>query len=489
MTLWKTEKALWAAEFIDLPEAAAASDARWEPFQIGYLNNPSRFAIDVKARQIAWSFTAAVDAVTDGVLNPDTAHIFTSINLSEAKEKIRYTAAIVRAIDWRVRPDIIRQSSTEIEFLNGSRFISHPCRPPRGKPRARIYLDEMAHYKDGLDREIYTAALPATTKGDGYVRIGSSPLGAKGLFWEIATESMRAWPGYVRRFIPWWNVRALCVDVKMARMVEPRMSTSERVHTFGTRALREIFENMFLEDFQQEYECAWVDEATAWITWETIKKNQDADLIWYHATTVDEALALIPVIIDDIQTGRLESSFLAGLDIGRKRDLTEFMMLGNTTTGRFPLRFSVSLDRVEYDDQERCFVELLNRLPIANCLIDESGIGAQLAENIANKTGKAEGVTFTNANKELWAVEARIQAQRGRTPLPVDRDIAYQIHSIKKTTTAAKNNVFDTERNEKHHADKFWAWALGVWAGSGSGATWGDLENLGTVSGYESRWA
>ena len=25
---------------------------------------------------------------------------------------------------------------------------------------------------------------------------------------------------------------------------------------------------------------------------------------------------------------------------------------------------------------------------------------------------------------------------------------------------------FDTERNEKHHADKFWAWALAVWAAS-----------------------
>jgi len=61
-------------------------------------------------------------------------------------------------------------------------------------------------------------------------------------------------------------------------------------------------------------------------------------------------------------------------------------------------------------------------------------------------------------------VEARVKAEAGNTPIPMDRDLAYQIHSIKKIVTAAKNNVFDTERNEKHHADKFWAWALALWA-------------------------
>ena len=30
--------------------------------------------------------------------------------------------------------------------------------------------------------------------------------------------------------------------------------------------------------------------------------------------------------------------------------------------------------------------------------------------------------------------------------------------------TAAKNVVFDTAANEKHHADKFWSLALAVWA-------------------------
>ena len=48
--------------------------------------------------------------------------------------------------------------------------------------------------------------------------------------------------------------------------------------------------------------------------------------------------------------------------------------------------------------------------------------------------------------------------------LPADRDLQGQIHSIRKITTAAKHSRFDTGANEKHHADKYWAFALAEYA-------------------------
>ena len=461
-------------EFIDLPQASGIDGARWEPFQVAFLNNRTRWGIDVKSRQIAWSFTAALDAVIDGILIPDTVHVFVSINQDEAREKIRYARNILEAIDPPVRPGLVRDSLTELEFANGSRLISHPCRPTRGKPRARIYLDEMAHYPEGLDREVYRAALPATTKGDGYIRAGSSPLGARGLFWEIVTESLRRYPGYDgnRRYIPWWVVGALCKDVRSARDAAPVMVTEERVRTFGTPALIDIFENMFLEDFQQEYECAWVDEATAWVSWEMIQRNQKSDHLWWHATSTSAALAMVAEIQEAITARRCEGAFVGGIDVGRKHDLTEFAVVGRGTTDQLPLRISVSLDRVPYDDQQACFQQIITRLPFTQVLIDQNGIGAQLAENLSRLTGKAKGVDFTNASKEIWAVETRLQFERGNALIPVDRDLAYQIHSIKKTVTAAKNNVFDTESNEKHHADKFWALALAYSAAGTDRCQW-----------------
>jgi len=96
-------------------------------------------------------------------------------------------------------------------------------------------------------------------------------------------------------------------------------------------------------------------------------------------------------------------------------------------------------------------------------LIDQNGIGNQLAEQLSGRyPGKAEGTLFTNASKGLWATDAKMLVQQRKTPIPVSRDLAYQIHSIKKLVTASKNLVFDTDTNEKHHADKFWAWALAL---------------------------
>ena len=465
-----SEKAAFAVEFLDLHQATGISAARWEDFQLQFLNNNTRYDIISKARQTGFSWLCALDALVDSVFNTAAPppYTFVSINQTEAREKIYYAKQIIGAFDAPIRDKyftLTRESLGELETATGARFISHPCRPVRGKARGRVYLDEMAHYPDGLDREVYTAALPVTTRG-GYIRIGSSPLGASGLFWEIFTESTRPYPGFAaqRQRVPWWSVAALCNDVDAALELAPTMLTEERVYKFGSAAIIEICENMFSEDFQQEYECGWVDEASAWIDWETIKANQSSDLKWWHATSVDQALNMIPEIIAAIDAGDIEDAFTVGIDVGRKHDLTEFMMLGKTTTGARPLRFSVSLDRVKYDAQESCFFQLIEQLPITVAYVDENGIGAQLAENLADRTGIAQGIAFTNPAKELWAVEARVQAQRGNVPLPPDRDIAYQIHSIKKTVTASKNNVFDTERNEKHHADKFWAWALANWA-------------------------
>ena len=456
-------KSLFAIENINLPEAARVDSAIWEDFQIALLDSTGRFRIDVKSRQIAWSFTTALDAVIDGILNPDTPHVFVSVNLEEAVEKIRYAKAIIEAIEAPVRPALKSATKTSLEFVNGSRLISHPCRPVRGKARTRVYLDEMAHYQHGTDREIYTSALPATTKGDGYIRIGSSPLGARGVFWEIATESMRKWPGYDRQFIPWWATYAVSTDPELAIKLAPNMDTQERVHTFGKPALVEIFENMFLEDFQQEFEVMWVDEATAWISWNLIKGVQNPDLRYWHAEGIDQALQIIPKVRAAIDSGKIESVLCGGVDIGRTRDTTEIIMLGKGTTKQLPVRLMITLDKTTFDDQEACLRAVLTGLPVSKMLIDKTGLGMSLAESMA-RTGKADGVSFTQPLKELWAVDARICFEKKRIELPVHRDLAYQIHSIKKIVTAAKNNTFDTERNEKHHADMWWALALAIYA-------------------------
>jgi hypothetical protein len=139
-------------EYLDLPEATGIPDATWETFQLRHLNNLAMLGITDKSRQVGWSWLAAAESVAIACLEKRSTSIFTSINLDEATEKIRYAKAVIEALDKEVRPTLIIDNRMELEYSNGSRLLSHPCRPIRGKARARVYLDEFAHYARDLQR-------------------------------------------------------------------------------------------------------------------------------------------------------------------------------------------------------------------------------------------------------------------------------------------------------------------------------------------------
>lgn len=460
----KTQRCQFLVDNLDLEAASGFPGARWEHFQLELLQNDNIFGVEVKSRQIAWSFASACDAVADGILG-GISSVFVSINLDEAKEKIRYSKNVIEALPKSMRPRLITDNRTELEFHNGARLISLPATAPRGKAQMNVYLDEFAHVRD--DVLIYTAALPMITKGSRRLRMASSPMGASGRFWEVATESIRKYPGYTRKLTPWWEVHAFCLNVKEARKLAPTLTTFQRVEMFGNERIKAIYANLPEEDFQQEYECVFVDESTAWITWEEIQDVQDANLVCVTATSREKNIANAMQAIDDlarlVRKGQAESVLVGGLDVGRTRNTTELFLVGMNMLGSFPLRLAITLDMMDFDSQRDVVAYAMQKLPIIGVLVDQNGIGRNLAETLERMfPGKIAGVDFTHQSKLVWATDAKTLIQQRKTPLPAEREIAYQIHSIKRTITGSKNLVFDTARNEKHHADKFWAWALAL---------------------------
>jgi phage FluMu gp28-like protein len=473
-----SERCNFLVDNLDLVEASGVEDARWEYFQLAHLSDDSTFRIEDKSRQIAWSFLVAAEAIANAVLY-GTSSMFQSMNQDEAKEKIIYANRIYESLRIGGLAKLTRSNQLEIAFDNGARIISSPGTPQRGKAQFWVYLDEWAHQKH--DRANYTASLPIISKG-GVIRGGSSPLGASGIFWEIFTESLRKYPGYTRKRTPWWEIYAFSTNVREARKKAPAMPTAQRVEVYGNERIQAIFANMPLEDFQQEYECDFVDETTAWITWDEIKDAQDPGLLCRLVESVGTLDPRVAEAIEetrrDVGWGKLEQVFAAGVDIGRTRNTTEIYLIGLSPTNTFPLRLAITLDNMEFDDQLTVMSLLLRVLPIVSMLIDQNGIGRNLAENLVDLfPSKVQPMDFTNATKTLWATDAKMLIQQHKTPLPADRDLAYQIHSIKRIVTASRNLVFDTERNEKHHADKFWAWALGL-AGAKDAMQFGQASDI-----------
>jgi phage FluMu gp28-like protein len=463
-----SEELAYLVEYVDPEIATGIKGSTWERHQIEFFNDRNILTIDVKSRQIGWSFNAAMLAYARSVTRPNTLSIFLSVTQSEANEKIRYLEQAYEATDKDVRIGKgATDNKTEIEFSNGSRVISHPCRPPRGRARADVYVDEMAHYpKDDI---IYTALVPIITRG-GSIRIGSSPLGAQGKFWEIYTESLQRYPGYVRRSIPWWHVEGLCKDVDMAKKVAQGLSTPNRVETFGNDRLKWIFENMALPDFQQEYECDWADESVSWLSWEEIKRNQERALLdnWDCPmiqidpyTDYEEVFKQIDALAHRLSNNKSLDFICGGFDIGRRKNSSELVLIAEENEKCFPMILGITLDRIEFQDQKDILRYVINNLGVESLKVDSGGLGMQLAEELENEfSDVVEGVNFSTESKNEWATSIKVKMQGGMTPIPLDRDFSVQLHSIKKKLTASKRIVFDVE-GTKHHADKFWAFALG----------------------------
>lgn len=457
-----SERAEFLVDNLDLQKASGVDDARWEYFQLAHLSDDSTFGIEAKSRQIAWSFLIAAEAVANAILNK-TSSMFQSMNQDEAKEKIVYAERVYESLRVGGLPKVTNDNQLTLAFDNGARIISSPGTPQRGKARFWVYLDEWAHQKH--DRENYTASLPIISKG-GAFRGGSSPLGASGVFWEIFKEKLRPYPGFTRKSTPWWEIYAFCVNVREARKLAPNMPTAHRVELFGNDRIKAIYANMSEEDFGQEYECLFSDESVSWITWDEIRNAQDDGLIWEKARCTGKAVGAaydaINRLAAHIAAGRIERVLVAGMDIGRTRDATELYFVG-LGANSYPLRLAIELSTMPFDEQQAVINYALMSLPVLLLMIDQTGIGRNLAENAHKQHGaKVRGVDFTNESKLLWATDAKTLIQKGKTPLPHDRDLAYQIHSIRRMVTGSNNLVFDTDKAEKHHADKFWAWALGL---------------------------
>ncbi len=418
-----------------------------EPYQLAFLENRARFRWVTKARQVGFSFLFGLEALARCHLRDKHTAVFVSYNLDDAKEKILVARQVHEELPLAYQKRLVVDSKTELAFeSNGpgkrmSRIISNPSKAPRGK-KGDIYLDELAHYVN--DREVYRGSTALILRSHGQLSGASTPLGRRGIFWEIAHEELRAYPHHVRQEVPWWLCRFFCKDVARAAAEAPDMPTEERVAAFGRPEIVEQFDSLPLDDFKQEFECKFVDESYSFYPYDLILPCTGDDLRIY------DDLMDIPT-----PTGRI----VAGFDVGRARDRSELAIF-EEKDDRFICRLLRGYDQIPFAEQEADMRRFLETLPVARLSIDKSGIGMNLAENLARDYPQVTPEAFTNDTKERWATDFKILLQRRDILLPRDREMVAQIHSIKRRVLPSGKVSFDAERTSRGHADRFWAIAL-----------------------------
>ena len=482
MELWTPEEKLnYVYAFMKYDH----KDIELDFWQDDFIRNRNRYISLLKSRQTGFSFVVAIKGLVKALDPARTQYTkqFVSYNEEDAQEKIRYARQFYDSIPNRYKKKLIHQTATMLEFEDvgsktTSRLISLPCRPPRGK-NGDVCLDEFAIYLPRLSKEIYTAASFCTLRR-GCIEVGSTPLGTIGKFYEICTNR-ESYPNFDRYFIPWWYAKVMCKDVRGAVQFAKEMETAERVERFGTDRLISLFQNSTLEDFQQECECVFIDSSASYISLELIYANtpgrreediptnieKDED---YFAAKRDVEIHCFKdadELILNYSPEKYGSPLFMGLDIGRTSDATVFYIIG-VINGKKRSVLRHEMRNADFDAQTAVLNKLMENLPIYRCCIDDGGIGRNLAENAHKRYGeRAELYHFDLQSKEILAMGVRTGLERREYELDNDRDFHAQIHSIKRTPSSGGSFRYDAERNEKGHADSFWAWALASYATDG----------------------
>jgi phage FluMu gp28-like protein len=454
-------------------------------WQQDYIRDINKYSLALKSRRTGYSFVVALKGIIKAL---DKARFkytrqFVSYNEEDAKEKINYAKEFYHSIPKKHRKEIVSETKTSMEFYDRggktvSRLISIACRPPRGRG-GDIVFDEWAIYPKNKGRIIYTAGLPVISRG-GCIEGGSTPLGKIGMFSEVWGNE-KDYPYFSRHMVPWWVSSALCVNVKEAVKLAPYMDTEERVELFGTDTIKTIFHSMFLEDFQQEYECIFIDSAQSYISLDLIYANtpgmREEDRIGEledgESEEVDEKGIEVRVFktVDDLIIGyepELHGGILyLGYDVARTRDAAVIFIIGLLPNGKKISVAQIEMFNQTFEYQRDQIRKIMKSgLPIDRGCIDSTGMGIDTTETLQREftSTKLEGVEFNVESKDKMARGVKEGLEKKEFLLQNDNKFHRQIHSIKRMAIAGGAFRYDSERDETGHSDSFWAWALADYA-------------------------
>ncbi len=458
-------------------------------YQQRWVQDDSRLKIGMMSRQGGKSFGTALEAVID-CFKRKTTWVFLSAGERQSKELMAKAAMHAKAMNLMVLEisDTFKDENDvrteykqlEIIFPNGSRIIGLPANPATARGHsANILLDEFALHKDS--RAIWTALYPSITRGY-KIRVISTPLGKKNKFYELWTGlTLQIWDGLDYKHVGdkgGWSKHKVTIHDAVAMGLE--LYDDDFNVTTDPEYLRLGLADD--EAWHQEYLCEFIDESTAWLPYDLIETVEDVRLdatpawmeeliseaVKYHEQW--KAVEHPPVTFEAehiLDKALIAGDLYAGFDVARHRDMSLIWldeMVGETAR----CRGVANLTKQPFGVQKLVLFALLKHPKMRRTCIDQTGIGAQLAEEAMTLFGsRAEGVTFSNASKEALAVGIKNSFQNGRDAIPADSTIRLSLHTVKKIATAAGNFRFDADRDEKiGHADHFWAKALSVEARS-----------------------
>jgi phage FluMu gp28-like protein len=195
------------------------------------------------------------------------------------------------------------------------------------------------------------------------------------------------------------------------------------------------------ESFRQEFLCEFIDEATAYFTYELLKS-----------------------CTEDFSENLLKGKCYIGIDIGRSHDLTAIAVLIKQNE-RFYLKRIVLLRNVNFKTQFDIICSIFKEEQPISVYIDKGAIGMQLAEELEKRYIYVTGVQINPNVKNDCVTFCRMLMEKRNFVFNDDtegRKLTTEFHSIKRNVSIGNQVSFDSARDKHGHADRAWAVMLSL---------------------------
>lgn len=408
-------------------------------FQRRWVDDPARFKIGMFARQTGKTFTnteeIAEDILGHDVRSARTRWVILSRGERQAKEAmdeglklhLRAMGCAFDALDdtdsgYRYE-DGSSIKAQEVVLRHGSRVTALPANPDTARGySANVLLDEFAFHRDS--HAIWKALFPVISKPELKLRIVSTPNGKGNKFFELMTGTDTRWSRHT-------------VDIYQA------------VAQGLDRDIDELREALNDEDaWQQEYELKWLDEASAWLSYELINSCE------HDRAGQPDAYLGGPCFV--------------GVDIGARKDLFVIWVL-EAVGDVLWTREIIARRRITFAEQDALLAEVFERYRVTRCCIDQTGMGEKPVEDAKARHGslRVEGVLFTGPNKLTMATTGKEAFEDKRIRIPLgDKEVRADLHKLQKVSGPTGVPRFVAESDADGHADRTWACFLAVNAAS-----------------------
>jgi len=390
------------------------------PYQEKLLNDPAKRIVACMGRQTGKTTTIATKAIHYAFSHPNTTTLIISPSLRQSMIMFDKILTLTHQ-NQTIRKSITRKTRTLIQLTTASQIIALPCSEHllRGYTANLAICDEASFIPENIITEILYPMLSTT---NGTAILLSTPWDKNHFFYKAFLN-----PTYSTHKIP-----------------------SAQNPLIPQTFLQEMQQNMTTEAYKREYQAEFTEAATSYFQQELIRQCIE------HAQRIN--LEPYTSLEQPIPKGE----YYAGIDLGKLQDNSVLAIIqrDNETlklvyTHEFPLETT-------YTEVIATVTRANQKFHFSKALIDQTGIGEPILEQLQEQNVTAEGAKLTQQAKTEILTHLKLTMEQNHIAIPYDKRLCQQINDQQYAYTRNGKLTFNPAPNT--HDDQLWALALAAYA-------------------------